>query len=95
MRKFNSLPKFDVLTEISRFSSCDIDANLDTNLNCNYYTVDDFHKLQFEKNFNLFHSNVNGIESHFEVLHKFVSNCPSKFDVINIIETTQKIDDFV
>ena len=65
---FDSLPKFDVLTEKSRFSgpsSCDVDANLDTNINCNYYTVDDFHKLQFEKNFNLFHSNVNGLDFHF------------------------------
>ena len=64
---------------------------VDTNINCKYYIciyiyiyiyiVDDFHKLQFD-------SNVN--EFHFEVLHKVVS----KFDVINISETSQKIDEF-
>ena len=51
--------------------------------------------IQFEENFDLFHSNVNGLESHFEVLHKFVSNCPSEFDLINITETSQKIDEFL
>ena len=41
MRMFDSLTKFDVLNEIVRFygpSSCDVDANFDTNINCKYYT---------------------------------------------------------
>ena len=51
-----------------------------------------FHKLQAKnvKNFNIFHPNVNGLESHFENFHQFLSSVPNDFDVINLTETSWK-----
>ena len=42
-------------------------------------------------NLNIFHNNVNGLETKFENLHHFLSNDSTKFDIIAITETTQRI----
>ena len=62
------------------------------NIDCKYYPVDNFQKLQAKnkKNFNIFHSNVNGLESHHDVLYTFLSGIPTDFDVLNITETSEK-----
>ena len=96
LRMAELFPSFEVLTEISNFSNLnaiDIDSNISTNVNCNYYAVDEFHKLHNNNSFNfsLFHSNVNGLDTHFENLHEFLSGNPIEFDVINITETSQNI----
>ena len=54
--------------------------------------MDNFEKLQAKnkKNFNIFHSNVNGLESHYDVLHTFLPGIPTDFDVLNITETSEK-----
>ena len=65
MRMLNSLPTFEIVTEVSKFANLDcndVDINITNNINCRYYSVDDFYKLQSETgkgiNFNIFHSNV-------------------------------------
>ena len=40
-------------------------------------------------NFNIFHSNVNGLDTHFENLHEFLAGSPKDFDVVNLTETSQ------
>ena len=72
----------------------EVDLNISNNVNCKYFSVKSFHKLQTENSnrFNIFHSNVNGLETHFENLHEFLSGTPIDFDVLNITETSQKID---
>ena len=99
MRIFEMLPTFEILSETSKFANLrlhDIDASLSSNVNCKYYSVNDLHKhLKTNKqNFNVFHSNVNGLEFQFENLHEFLSRLPVDFNVINITETSQRIDDF-
>ena len=47
------------------------------------------HKLNTSKNFNIFHSNVNGLENKMDLLHEFLSST-SDFDVIAITETSQR-----
>ena len=96
MRMLNSLPTFEILTEVSKFANLgcnDIDLNISNNINCRYYSVDDFYKLQSktdkDHNLNIFHSNVNGLDTHFENLHEFLSGSPKDFDVINLTETSQ------
>ena len=41
---------------------------------------------------NIFHNHVNGLETKFEKLHHFSSKDSSKFDIIAITETSQKIN---
>ena len=47
-------------------------------------------KLKMSKNFNIFHTNINGLENKFDLLYKFLSNSDSDFDIIGITETSQK-----
>ena len=92
LRLCESLPKFEIISEISKFtnlSSYDIDKNIDNKIECNYYSVDGLNKLDASNNFNIFHSNVNDLEAHFDTLNEFLANNPLKFDVINITETLQ------
>ena len=96
MRMLESLPTFDI-SEVSKFanlSSNDIDLNISNSVNCKYYSVENFYKLQVKEsksdNFNIFHSNVNGLDTHFEILHQFLSGSPKDFDVINLTETSQQ-----
>ena len=74
-------------------NSCDktIDENILNLTNCKYYTVSEFHNSTGNNNLNIFHNNVNGLESKFENFHHFLSNDSTKFDIIAITETSQKI----
>ena len=62
-------------------------------IDCKYHSVEDFQKLKNNKSFNLFHSNVNSLESKFGNLHQFLASTPSKFHVLAITETSQKADE--
>ena len=46
------------------------------------------------QNFNIYHTNANGLESHFENIHQFITSSNTNFDVINITETSQKVDEY-
>ena len=73
-------------------NSCDktIDENILNLRNCKYYTVSEFHNSTNNNNLNIFHNNVNGLETKFEKVHHFLSNVSTKFDIA-ITETTQRI----
>ena len=89
------LPNFNIMSEISNISNKahDIDENIDDPINCKYYTVEELSKIPTNKVFNIFHSNVNGLDTHFENLHEFLSNKNTPtFDVINVTETSQQED---
>ena len=45
-----------------------------------------------DHNLNIFHNNVNGLEMKFENLHHYLSKDSSKFDILAITETSQKIN---
>ena len=81
MKMFEALPSFEAVFKVSKFSNL-------RNIDCKYYLMDHFQKFQAKNknNFNIFHSNVNGIESHHDVLHTFLTD----FDVLNITETSEK-----
>ena len=44
---------------------------------------------KIEKNFNVFHSKVNGLESKLDTLHTFLSSSKSALDVLAITETSE------
>ena len=96
MKFVESLPELEISTEASTFSNLqayDLDLNM-ANLNdCKYYTVNEFHKLKLQKKFNIFHSNVNGLESKFDNLHEFLSSASFNMDIVAITETSQKTNE--
>ena len=73
-------------------NSCDktIDENILNLTNCKYYTVSEFHHSADNHSLNIFHNNVNVLETKFENLHHFLSNASTKFDIA-ITETSQRI----
>ena len=77
-------------TIFSNLCDKDIDDNIPDLTNCKYYTVSEFHNSIDSNNFNIFHINVNGLETKFESLHHFLSSASTKFDIIAITETSQK-----
>ena len=92
---FEMLPKFNIMSEISNTSNKahDIDANIDDPIQCKYYSVEDLKMIPKKKALNIFHSNVNGLDTHFENLYEFLANDNSPvFDIINITETSQQTD---
>ena len=95
MKFCEHLPKLEDIFEASKFSSYpnrNDEITLPSNLNSKYHSVYDFQKLKIQKNFNIFHSNVNGIESKFDTLENFLSGATSAMDIIAISETSEDLD---
>ena len=67
MKVYDKLANFEIRSlssKISLLNSHGIDANIPNNVNCNYYTLNDFEKLakKTQIEFQLFHTNINGLE---------------------------------
>ena len=88
-----NLPSLEIIHETSSFqkySLPDVDELVvPTLLTSKYHTVYDFQKLKVEKNFNIFHSNVNGLESKFDTLHTFLAESLTAMSAIAITETSE------
>ena len=92
MKFCDHLPSLQTILEGSKFDELEcneVDHNLPNRLINKYYSVGEVHKLNTSKNFNIFHSNVNGLESKMDLLHEFLSST-SDFDVIAISETSHR-----
>ena len=92
------LPSEEIISETSKFETLDHDPDTDipTLLNSKYHSVEELQKLKDQKNFKIFHSNVNGLESKFQHLNNFLDGTKSPFDVIAISETSEnKNDSFI
>ena len=95
MRFLESLPNVEIVTETCKFSMLSSnDASIEIPLkSCSkYYSANDFQLLNISNNFNIFHSNINGVESKLDNLNEFLSGSSSKIDVIALIETSEKED---
>ena len=93
---FDCLPSYKIYSEASRFNSLknsDIDENIVANLNSRYYTAHEFKTLSRDQSFNIFHSNLDGLENKFELLHNFITSSNMDIDIINISETSQKLNE--
>ena len=86
------LPSEEIISETSKFESLthDPDTDIPTLLNSKYHSVEAVQNLKQQKNFNIFHSNVNGLESKFNHLSNFLDGMKSPFDVIAISETSEQ-----
>ena len=94
MHKLEMIPEFEItstITKINETCSNDIDNNIPNNVNCKYFTNEEFSSLPKTKNsFNLLHAKVNGIENHFEVIETVNVDSNLNFNVISISETSQR-----
>ena len=50
-------------------------------------------KLKIPNQFNIFHTNLNGLENKFEILHGFITNASYDFDIVGITETSRKCNE--
>ena len=67
----NMIPEFELVSDvlsINNLNDKDIDENLVDNINCKYYTFEEFSNLRPSSgSFNIFHTNVNGYECHSDI----------------------------
>ena len=95
MRFLESLPNVEIVNETSKYSnlsSNDASFELPSKSCSSYFSVEDFQHLNNTKNFNIFHTNINGLESKLDNLNEFLSGIPYKIDVIAVTETFEKED---
>ena len=92
----STLPKHIITEQAIKVSNLNSQDNDDINLSnlssCKYYSCSNFHKQMSNKNnVNIFHNNLNGLETKFQSLNNFLSNS-SDIDIIAITETSQHIN---
>ena len=85
MKFCENLPSLEEIYETTKWSDYPIpmeEVSLPSNLKSKYHSVYDFQKLKIEKNFNIFHANVNGLETKYGTFPKWckISNgCDSHY----------------
>ena len=87
LRFCESLSRFEVVSEVSKFSNItcnEVDYNLPVRTTCKYYSANEFLNLKTSNNLNIFHTNINGQESKFDILHEFISNASVELDIVAI-----------
>ena len=95
MRFLKSLPKVEIVNEALQFSN--VTSNEDSmeipSKSCSkYYSVEESKLLNISKYFNIFDSNINGLEFKLDNLHEFLSGTSDKIDIVAVTETSEKED---
>ena len=93
MKALENLPNYEILSKASDFNSlkqADVNKNIITNINSRYYPAREFKKMNNENSFNIFHTNINGLEHKFDLLHNFINSLELDIDLISRSETSQK-----
>ena len=96
MQSCDNLPSYKISSEAFKFNSLkqsDIDENLVDNLDTRYYSAHKFKTLTRHQSFNIFHSNLDGLENKYELLHNFIKSTSLDINIINISETSHKLKD--
>ena len=95
MRFLESLPNVEVVNEATQFSNVSSnEASVKTPFksSSNYHSVEDFKLLNISKHFNIFHTNINALESKLDNLYEFISGTSNKIDIVALTETSEKED---
>ena len=95
MKFLESLPNAQIVIESTKFSKSapsDINFEIPNNTNSKYYSVEEYQKEKHLGNFNIFHTNVNGLGSKCDNLHEFLSSVSTKLDVLAITETSEEVE---
>ena len=95
------LPNYKISEQAFRASNLnsidfDCDVNISNLSSCEYYTCLDLSNLNNKNknlnNFNIFHNNLNGLESKFEHLRNLLSSNSFDFDIIALTETSEQFN---
>ena len=92
LKTLEMLPNYEIVSrasDIGALKQFDVDENIINNINSRYYPAYEFQKLKVKQTFNLFHTNLNGLEHKFEQLNNFVMNTDMELDIIGLSETSQ------
>ena len=101
INSLDSMNLFDMLPEENVFSAAlqtncltknddDDESNID-NINCKYYSCNEFFNHDNSNSFNILHSNVNGFIGHADNINEFLAHHKkTDFDAICITETSLK-----
>ena len=57
-----------------------------------YYSAQEFQSLTANNTFNVFHTDLGGLESKFDLLCNFINNTKIDLDIICLSETSQKLN---
>ena len=71
-----SVPDKEMVNETIKFSNVTGNVareELSSKTCCKYYSVEEYQKLPANNNMNIFHTNINGLESKLDNLHEFIS----------------------
>ena len=97
--KLSLLPCFDVMASINNnpnLLKSDIDQNLPTLTNFDYYSPHDFHSsipLSCNaKSFSIFHLNIRSLSANFDSFNQLLCDLGYLFSIIGITETKIKVD---
>ena len=80
-----TVPTLEIIQETSsyeKYSLPDIDSTFPNLMTSKYHSVSEVQNMRIENNLNIFHANVNGLESKFENLHSFLNGSKSAMDII-------------
>ena len=69
LKTLEMLPNYEIVSrasDIGALKQFDVDENIINNINFRYYPAYEFQKLKVKQTFNLFHTNLNGLEHKFE-----------------------------
>ena len=93
MNFLESLPKANIVSESMKYlSSNEINLDIPTKSSCRYDSVEEYRQLKKSDNLDIFHANVNGLDSKYDNLHKFLSGISKKIDIWALTETSEKED---
>ena len=93
MRFLESLPNVEIVNDASQFSnvtSNEASIEIPSKSCSKYYSIKDFKILNISKSFNIFHSNINGLESKLDNLYEFLSGTSNKIDILTFTEISEK-----
>ena len=89
--KYIESPKLDthnVNEDLLNISDEDADIIIPTKTICNDYSVRDFQRLNANDSFNIFHNNINGLDSKHDLLNALHAGIAVEFDIIAVTETS-------
>ena len=66
--------------------------DISPNLECKYYSIENFKDLDNHANLNIYHNNFNGLENKFDLFKQTIKDFNITFDIIAITETSQKAE---
>ena len=90
---FPSLLILSKLQNLPNLPDYDIDENIEPDINCNYYNVQEFQSIETSaKDISLFHMNMKSLHLHFDELFTLIVNTDADFEIKALSETKDTVD---